>query len=66
MVATVPAGTVVRCAAVYDNSSANPYNPDPGATVRDGLQNTDEMFNGYLDIVLADQPFWLTVTLRNF
>src|SRR5262249_8453789 len=51
----LPAGTVIPCAAVYDNSAANPFNPDPSATVRDGLQSTDEMFNGYFDIVLADQ-----------
>jgi peroxiredoxin len=51
----IPAGTVIRCAAVYDNSAGNPFNPDPGATVRAGLQSTDEMFNGYFDIVLADQ-----------
>lgn len=51
----LPAGTVVRCTAIYDNSAGNPFNPDPGATVRDGLQSTDEMFNGYLDIALADQ-----------
>ena len=30
-------------------------NPDPNATVRAGLQSNDEMFNGYFDIVLADQ-----------
>ena len=51
----VPAGTVLRCTAVYDNSAANPFNPDPGATVRAGEQSADEMFNGYFEIVLADQ-----------
>jgi peroxiredoxin len=51
----LPAGTTVRCIAHYDNSAANPANPDPGATVRTGKQNTDEMFNGYFDIALADQ-----------
>jgi peroxiredoxin len=51
----LPAGTVVRCAAVYDNSAGNPNNPDPGATVRAGLQSADEMFNAYFDVVLADQ-----------
>jgi peroxiredoxin len=51
----LPAGTVVRCAAVYDNSADNPNNPGPDATVRAGLQNADEMFNAYFDIVPADQ-----------
>jgi peroxiredoxin len=51
----LPAGTVLRCIAHYDNSAANPANPDPGATVHIGPQSTDEMFNGYYELVLADQ-----------
>jgi hypothetical protein len=51
----IPAGTVLRCSAVYDNSAANPFNPDPAATVRTGEQSADEMFNGYFELVLADQ-----------
>jgi peroxiredoxin len=51
----LPAGTVIRCTAEYDNSAANPANPDPAATVRSGSQSTDEMFNGFFDIALADQ-----------
>ena len=67
----LPAGTLIRCTAVYDNSAANPANPDPTATVRTGTQSWDEMFNGYFDVVLADQDltapvpwhvaWWLTV-----
>ena len=51
----VPAGSVIRCTAVYDNSADNPFNPEPDATVRAGLQNEDEMFNGYFEIVLFGQ-----------
>jgi hypothetical protein len=51
----LPAGTLMRCTAVYDNSADNPVNPDPSATVRAGTQSWDEMFNGYWDVVLADQ-----------
>ena len=51
----LPAGTLIRCTAVYDNSTDNPANPDPTATVRAGTQSWDEMFNGYFDVVLADQ-----------
>ncbi len=51
----LPAGTVLRCVAHFDNSEGNPSNPDPGATVRAGKQTTDEMFNGYYDIALSDQ-----------
>ncbi|HZW30333.1 MAG TPA: redoxin domain-containing protein [Isosphaeraceae bacterium] len=58
----LPAGTLLRCTAHYDNSRDNPANPDPDATVRTGRQSWDEMFNGYYDIVLADQdltsPWW--------
>ena len=49
------AGTRIRCTAVYDNSSSNPANPNPLATVRAGPQAWDEMFNGYFDVVLADE-----------
>ena len=51
----LPAGTVVRCIAIYDNSSSNWSNPNPSATVRAGQQSWDEMFNGFFDIALADQ-----------
>jgi hypothetical protein len=51
----LPAGTTIRAIAVYDNSADNPANPDPSAEVRTGPQSWDEMFNGYFDIVLADQ-----------
>jgi hypothetical protein len=51
----IPAGTTLRCIAHYDNSAGNPANPDPDATVRTGKQSTDEMFNGYFDVALADR-----------
>ncbi len=49
----VEPGDVLRVTAVYDNSSANPHNPDPKARVRWGDQTWEEMFIGfvsYLDI----------------
>ena len=49
------AGSRLRCTGVYDNSANNPANPDPSATVHAGPQSWDEMFNGYFDVVLADQ-----------
>jgi thiol-disulfide isomerase/thioredoxin len=51
----LPAGTVLRGIAHYDNSADNPANPDPRATVRAGPQSTDEMFNGYYEVALADE-----------
>ncbi len=51
----LPAGSRLRCTAVYDNSADNPANPDPTAEVHAGTQSWDEMFNGYFDVVLADE-----------
>ncbi|HEX4147241.1 MAG TPA: redoxin domain-containing protein [Pirellulales bacterium] len=48
----LPAGTIVRAVAVYDNSADNPANPDPTATVKYGRQSSDEMFNGYVDFAI--------------
>jgi mono/diheme cytochrome c family protein len=38
-----PRGTRIEALAHYDNSAWNPFNPDPTATVRFGLETTDEM-----------------------
>ncbi len=43
-----PKGTRLECVAHYDNSSFNPYNPDPKATVREGPQTYHEMMNGFI------------------
>jgi hypothetical protein len=45
----VPAGAHLRATAWYDNSSGNPYNPDPMKEVRFGEQTSDEMMIGYFD-----------------
>ncbi|MFT7617970.1 MAG: hypothetical protein ACI97A_001609 [Planctomycetota bacterium] len=44
-------GSVLIGTAVYDNSSKNPYNPDPNKEVYFGLQSTEEMYVGYFSIV---------------
>lgn len=54
-------GTRLECVAHYDNSAFNPYNPDPKATVRDGLQTTSEMMNGFFFYVRADENLNLQV-----
>lgn len=51
----LPAGSLLRCTAVYDNSADNPLNPNPDAEVHEGPQSWDEMFRGYFDVALADQ-----------
>ncbi len=50
----VEAGSVIYVSGSFDNTAANPYNPDPDARVRFGEQTTDEMFIGYLLYRFAD------------
>jgi hypothetical protein len=44
----LPVGTRLECLAHFDNSTFNPYNPDPSATVRDGQQTFQEMMYGFV------------------
>lgn len=44
-------GTVLRATAHYDNSTANPRNPDPDKTVRFALQTFEEMMFGFVEMV---------------
>ncbi len=45
----LPRGTTIKITAVYDNSAANPANPDPTKAIRWGQQTSDEMMIGYLE-----------------
>jgi peroxiredoxin len=45
----LPKGTTVLCEAHFDNSPANPANPDPTKTVVWGDQTWDEMMIGFID-----------------
>jgi hypothetical protein len=56
-----PRGTRLEAIAHYDNSAFNPFNPDPKATVRDGLQTTDEMLNGFVFYVEAGEQLGLEI-----
>jgi hypothetical protein len=47
----LPAGTVLEAVAHFDNSKANPANPDPTQTVWFGLQTYEEMMIGYFEAV---------------
>ncbi len=44
-------GAVLECIGHFDNSAANPANPDPTAWVEWGDQTFEEMFIGYFDTV---------------
>jgi peroxiredoxin len=46
----IPAGSVLRCTAVFDNSSGNLANPDPTQTVKWGPQTWEEMMIGWYEI----------------
>jgi hypothetical protein len=43
-----PAGTRFECLAHFDNSTFNPYNPDPSDAVREGQQTFQEMMYGFV------------------
>ncbi len=45
----IPRGSTVTITAVYDNSTQNKANPDPGKLVRWGPQTVDEMMIGYIE-----------------
>src|SRR6266849_172333 len=46
------AGTELQAVAWYDNSKANPHNPDTDAEVRWGEQTYDEMMVGFFDVAV--------------
>jgi hypothetical protein len=48
----LPKGTRLEVTAYFDNSVANPGNPDPGAEVRWGDQSWEEMVAGFFDITV--------------
>ena len=52
----LPKGTRLRAVATYDNSAANPANPDPTKSVFFGLQSTEEMMIGYYEVVWGPEP----------
>lgn len=52
----MPKGTRIDCLAHFDNSEANPYNPDPAKSVRWGQQTWEEMMIGYIDYIDDASP----------
>jgi thiol-disulfide isomerase/thioredoxin len=49
---TIAKGSTIEFTGWYDNSAANPANPDPNKNVRWGPQTTDEMLLGYVEYYL--------------
>jgi hypothetical protein len=52
----LPKGTRLEVIATYDNSTANPFNPDPSATVRWGDQTWEEMMIGFYSTIQPRSP----------
>ena len=50
----MPAGSVLKGVARYDNSAGNPANPDPTRRVQWGEQTDEEMMLGYIEYYLPD------------
>jgi hypothetical protein len=48
----IKAGTELRAIAWYDNSRANPHNPDPDSPVTWGDQTYNEMMVGFFDVAV--------------
>ena len=47
----LPRGTLLHAIGIYDNSTANPNNPNPNQTVWFGLQSEEEMFIGFFEAI---------------
>lgn len=52
----VPAGTRIECVGVFDNSDANPNNPDPAQEVQWGDQSWEEMMLGVVGYIYVTEP----------
>ncbi len=52
----LPVGTKIDCVAHFDNSTANPNNPNPSKEVRWGEQSFQEMMMGYIDYFEDAKP----------
>jgi len=50
----LPKGSKLRVTAHFDNSSRNPLNPDPNATVTWGDQTWQEMMGGFIQYTVED------------
>jgi hypothetical protein len=51
---SLPKGSKLRVIAHFDNSAANPLNPDPKARLTWGDQTWDEMMGGFIQYIVDD------------
>jgi hypothetical protein len=60
-----PKGTVIHVSAWYDNTRANPFNPDPDQWVGYGDRTVDEMAHAWMNVVyLNDEEYAALVAER--
>ena len=60
-----PKGTVIHVSAWYDNTRANPFNPDPDQWVGYGDRTVDEMAHAWMNVVyLTDDEYKALVAER--
>ena len=54
----LPKGTIIHVTAWYDNTRANPYNPDPDQWVGFGDRTVDEMGHAWMNVTyLTDEEY---------
>jgi thiol-disulfide isomerase/thioredoxin len=61
----VSRGESIKFSVWYDNSAANPANPDPTQTVRWGKQTSDEMHLGYVEYYIPGKKPGEPLQLEN-
>jgi hypothetical protein len=62
----LPAGTILHVINWHDNSSRNPWNPDPRNWVGYGERTNDEMSKAWINFYyMTDEEFRAEVTARN-
>ncbi len=57
----LPKGTRIECIALYDNSPFNPFNPDATKIVKDGPQTYQEMMNGFMFYIDANEKLGMEI-----
>ena len=62
----LPAGTILHVTTWHDNSTKNPWNPDPRAWVGYGERTSDDMSRAWLNFYyLTEEEFQAEVAARN-
>jgi hypothetical protein len=60
-----PKGTIIQVSAWYDNTKANPNNPDPDQWVGYGDRTVDEMAHAWMNVVyLTDAEYKAAVDAK--